>query len=567
LVTIQADFYDLQHLVGRTLPTDIEDLNKILAFVKCEVSSSWKIGEEMILENKDSNRPDLWSVEGIARALRGYLGVETRAVKYVVAKDPNLVIRVDKRLQNIRPFIGCFLARNVQLNDQIIRGLINLQEKLDVSYGRRRSRASIGFYDFDLMQPPLSYEAVKGEDISFTPLGFTEEMNLVQILKTHPKGIEYGHIVKLSPYWPILRDSAGSVLSFPPIINSNDLGQVTEHTRNILVEVTGTRLDTVSNTLTILAAALADRGGKITVSRVTYPYGSERISEIPSMKPRLFRFDVDFTKRLLGLQLTLASVVRLLGRARYGVKKRTRKLLDIYVPCYRIDVMHQVDIAEDIAIAYGLENIEPRWPRHATIGGLSVAEEVSDLLREILIGLAFQEVLTFTMTTPEKLFTKMRLKPAKVIEVANPKVLTFTCLRNWLLPSLLEFLSHNTHVEYPQRIFEVGLCFVHDPGQPNYVKEVRKLACASIHALASYTEIRSYAQAIFQTLGFPFEVSELNHPSFIEGRAVQLSVEGRAIGFMGEVHPEVLNLWGLGNPAVALELEADEIINIISSRA
>ena len=84
-------------------------------------------------------------------------------------------------------------------------------------------------------------------------------MSLDQILDQHPKGVEYSHIVKKNPLYPMLLDSEGKVLSFPPIINSNDLGKITEESRNLLIEVTGTVHKTVLNTLNQVTLALIDR--------------------------------------------------------------------------------------------------------------------------------------------------------------------------------------------------------------------------------------------------------------------------------------------------------------------
>ncbi len=242
--TIDVDYADFEKMLGVNFQWNIEKLDDVLALVKGEVKVFDEKEGMLSIEIKDTNRPDIWNVEGLARTLRVLLGVEKGNRHYVVG-EPLIDVNVDKRLQTIRPFIGCSIVKNVHLSDVIIRGLMHLQDKLDQTYGRNRQRTSIGLYNFDLIKPPLNYTVAKPTEISFVPLGFEEKMNLKEILEKHPKGIEYGHIVHGHSVYPILLDSKNNALSFPPIINSNDLGRITEETRNILVEVTGTQYDTV----------------------------------------------------------------------------------------------------------------------------------------------------------------------------------------------------------------------------------------------------------------------------------------------------------------------------------
>ncbi|MEM2104646.1 MAG: phenylalanine--tRNA ligase beta subunit-related protein, partial [Candidatus Bathyarchaeia archaeon] len=259
--TIDVDCADFEKMLGIQLHGDMEKLDEILAFVKGEVKLFNAKEGVVSVEIKDTNRPDLWGTEGLARALRVFLEIEEGLKKYSVEK-PILDVYVDERLNAVRPYIGCSVVKGIKLTDTIIRGLMHLQEKLDQTYGRNRRRTSIGLYDYSLVTPPLYYTVAKPTEISFTPLGFAEEMTLKEVLEKHPKGLEYGHIVKGYEVYPILLDSRRKVLSFPPIINSNDLGKITEKTEHVLVEVTGTVHETVLNTLKMVTLALIDRGGK-----------------------------------------------------------------------------------------------------------------------------------------------------------------------------------------------------------------------------------------------------------------------------------------------------------------
>ena len=555
--TIEIDFKDLQSLIGTDLPKNVEELDQVLSYVKGEVTLLNE--QEVHVEIGDTNRPDLWNVEGLARALQGFLKIETGLREYTIAASSGVEVHVDPRLKGIRPYIACAVVKNPKISDAAIRGVMQFQDKLDQTYGRRRKRASIGLYDFGLVTPPIRYGVAKPREISFAPLGFEEHMTLEEILQRHPKGLEYGHIVRGHEDWPILMDSEERVLSFPPVINSNDLGRVTEETQDVLIEVTGTAHETVLNTVTAVALSLVDRGGKIHSAEVHYPYGRIREIVTPQLKTQTVEIKMEHINKVLDLKLEPREAAELLERGRFGVKKIEGGTLTVEVPCYRMDVMHPIDLVEDIAIGYGYNNIKPTWPQLPTIGGLTAKEQFCNAVREIMLGLGFQEALTFTMTSPENLFAKMNLKPERVVEVVNPKILTLTCLRNWLLPSLMEFLSHNTHVEYPQRIFEAGYAVVFDRERENQTRDVKKLACVSVHPNANFTEIKSVTDALFLNLGVKYDLEESEHKSFIQGRTGKVLVNGKEIGIIGEIHPRVLEIWKLENPAVALEISLDEI--------
>ncbi len=557
--TIDVDYAEFERLLGLSLNWDLERVDEVLALVKGEVKVFDDKAGVMNVEMKDTNRADLWSVEGLARALRCFLGLDVGLRKYTVGKSL-FDVNVDARLKNIRPFIACSIVKNVELTDKVIKGLMQLQDKLDHTYGRERRRTSIGLYDFDQVAGPLSYTVARPDDVSFVPLGFDEEMNLGEILKRHPKGLEYGDIVRGHSVFPLFFDSEERVLSFPPVINSNDVGRVTERTRNVLVEVTGTVHETVLDTLTIVTLSLVDRGGKAFSATVRYPDGLKVVT--PRFESKVMDLDVDFANKLLGLRLSAEQVGKLLEKAGYGVEKVERSRVRVLVPCYRIDVMHMVDLVEDVAIAYGYNNIEPLMRRLPTIGGKRPEQGLLDAARELMVGLGFQEVLTYTLTNEEALFAKMNVRRGRVVEVANPKVQTLTCLRSWLLPCLMDFLACNLHVEYPQRVFELGKVTVPDAKAETRSRDLETLAAATCHAGAGFSEAKSALDALFMNLGLSWTVKAMVHSSFVEGRVGKVLVDGEDVGFVGEVHPAVLESWGLENPVAAFELNMDRIVGI-----
>jgi phenylalanyl-tRNA synthetase beta chain len=565
--TIEVESAELEHLLGFKLQRDTEKLDEVLALVKGEVKLNDEKSGIISIEMKDTNRPDLWSVEGLARGLQGFLNKKKGLQKYTIGK-PIIEIQVDSRLQPIRPFIGCCIIKNVNLTDAIIRGLMHLQDKLDQTNGRNRQKTSIGLYDFDLITPPLSYTVVKPDEISFIPLGFTQNMTLSEILEQHPKGIEYGHIVKKHNLYPMLLDAKRKVLSFPPIINSNDLGKVTEETHNLLIEVTGTAYETVLNTVNFVSLALIDRGGKPFGANVHYQLDGSMVVT-PSFANSFMSLSVAYTNQYLGLNLKAKQISELLRTTGFGITEVNDETVNVTVPCYRTDVMHQVDLIEDVAIAYGFNDIEPLWRDLPTTGYMHPKQKLLDTARELMVGSGFQEILTYTMSNPENLFSRMNITEfeepiaylGKKVEIANPKVVTMTCLRNWLLPSVMEFLSSNKSVEFPQRIFELGKITQVDEAKETQTRDEDWLAAAVSHPNANFSEIKSIMDAFFMNFGLEWQIEASRHPSFIDGRFGLVLVDEVPAGFLGEINPKVLVAWELENPSAAFELNLSRLLS------
>lgn len=512
-------------------------------------------GDTVSIEVKDSNRPDIWSVEGIARVLRSTLGIgRTKEIR--VAGKSGLNVVIDKRLRQIRPFISTAIVKGLQPTDNALKSWINLQEKLDQTYGRKRKKASIGFYQADLIQSPLSYTVGNPDIITFAPLEYEKKQTLREIVETHPKGAEYGEIISQFDAWPVLVDAADNVLSMPPVINSNDLGRITTETNNVLVEVTGTNAETVHDTLKIVVSSLSERGGRIYSCQETYPYGTPRRVVSPDLSPTTKSLRLSYINKLLGTSLGLKEAARFAEKAGYKVPRATGDTIHLEIPCHRTDIMHSVDIVEDIAIAMDINKLRPEWPRIWTVGNLARMTDETERVAEVMIGLGFQEVLTYALTSPQVVSNNAQSSEGNLVELLNPRMTTHTVLRNWLLPSLLEILSHNTHVDYPQRIFEIGPCISRGENQARPIQEGQKLAAVSIHATAGFTEIRSSFDALTNNEGLSFKIRDKEHPSFLPGRCGAIvASDWREVGIIGEVNPRVIRSWGLNLPAAALEIE------------
>jgi phenylalanyl-tRNA synthetase beta chain len=512
--TVEFFYSDLKGLLGRNLST--RELEEAVHFAKGEVDSLE--GDLVKVDMKDTNRPDLWSVEGIARELRGHYGLEKGLPTYEV-ESTDIKLVVDRKVEGIRPKTVAAVVKELSFDDASIRQIIQLQEKITQTYGRNRSLVAIGIYDWSTLTPPIRYTTVRPDGIRFIPLDMDEELTPREILERHPKGREFGHLIGDYPEYPLMIDSLENVLSIPPIINSAFTGKVTEETKDVFIELTGHEIGRLSVALNVMVAALADRGGKPGSVEVIYHDGS---IITPDFSPGSMTLEVEECNRILGLELTGVEMVKLLGRARYHAKLVDGKITAEY-PGYRRDIMHPRDVMEDIAIAYDVNRMKPAPPEISTIGRVDEGEEFAELLRELMMGLGFQEVLTFSLTNKDNLFAKMNLEEETVCEIANPVSANWTVLRNWLLPSLMEFFAGNLHVEYPQKIYEVGDVVTLDEKAETKARNIKKLASAITNSVVSYEDIASVLDALLRNLGMEYQLTKARHSSFIEGRVVRYS--------------------------------------------
>jgi len=549
--TVSFSYRDLSDLLGKSI--DREALSSHLSSIKCEVES---LQDDNVIVEVNSDRPDLISVEGIARGLRGILGYELGLERYKV-RAASASVRVSGSIKAIRPYIACGVARGVRFSDEAIRQLVQLQEKLHLSHCRRRKKASIGVHDLDKVTPPFTYSAEGPDEIRFIPLGEIREMSGRKVLVDTEKGREYGHIIKGFEEYPLLTDSRGTVMAMPPIINGTAT-QITQATRNVLIDVTGTDQRLCNSILNIVATSLYERSERLEQVRVIY---GKKTIVTPQLEPTSWKVSVRETNRMIGIELKPKQIAKLLERMRYGVLAVRGNEVRVAVPPYRTDILHHVDLVEDVVMAYGYGNLEPDIPFTPTVGRELDRTKSARLLRDLMVGLGFQEVFTYVLTGRETLFRKMEAPEEEVVEVMTPLSLDFTVLRNRILPHLLEFLSHNRHVPYPQNIFECGDVVEVKPGAPTGTETRRKLAALICHDKASYEGIQATAYSLLNNLGIgSWSVERLDHPSFIPGRTAKLIVNGTDVGMMGEIHPEVLMNYGVENPAAGMELDAESLM-------
>ena len=538
---------ELMKIIGKTL--SLKKLEETLFLMKAEIE---RIDGNEIQIEVNPDRQDMLSPEGIARAIRAFLEIEPGLKEFPIKKSGKKII-VSKGLEKIRKYISCGIVRDVEINDELIKDYMQLQDALTTTHGRNRRKASIGLYVFDDIKFPIHYALEKPEKIAFEPLGHEEVMNGKTILDQHEKGIEFGQIISKFPKWPLLIDSDNQVLSLPPIINSNTLGKITEETSNIFVEVTGTHLPTVNQALNIMVTSLAQRKGSIESLSIVYPDGTVTIT--PDLRPLKMIVKKQEVRELLGLELNDAEILKSMGRVGYNATIKGKKI-SVQAPAYRTDILHPVDVIEDLAIGYGFDRIIPTMPSTMTQGKLQSITRLKNKVRDLMVGMEYQEILSYIMTSPATLTEKV-LREEPIVVTTNPRTKDYSVLRNALFPILMDFASLNQHADFPQRIFEVG-----DVVVPNESKETRTDQIPSVCGLV--TDVKVNITELMKDIGYllrnldldgKFKFVTCTDSTFIKGRTAQIVVNGKIVGLFGEVTPEVLNNFEITSPIVAFEIQ------------
>ena len=546
-------------------PVPIERLEDWLMLVKGELKEHVTETGELRIELQDSNRPDLWSCEGIARQIRIKQQGKLKPYPFLSKKSKlGKQLIVAPGLDQVRPYVAACTARGYRVTDDGLAQLIQTQEKLADIYGHKRKTVSIGLYQLKKIHFPVTYELVDPDAARFTPLGMETVMTLSEILMVHPKGLEHGHILAGHARVPILRDAKQQVLSFPPIINSREIGEVRQGDDELFIEVTGTDLPMVVLTLNIFAANLADRGATIEPIEVVYsrktPLGKHVVT--PQDLGRHMTIPLETIEQALGQKLGVQAVKQALQVYGYEVTAQNGAV-KAKLPPYRQDVMHAMDVVEDVAMSRGYAEFSPVMPAQFTVGGLSKIEQTADRARNFMVGMGFQEIISNILGAPEQYRDWMRLAETpwgEMVEVANVMSLSFSCLRQWMLPSLLRVEAASSRAFYPHRLFETGDVAIPDRNHELGSRTETVLGALIAHATAHFSEIHSCLDVLFYHLGKDYTLEPLPHPSFLEGRAGRIVVAGKPLGVIGEVHPEVLEHWQIGVPVVAFDVNLSQLI-------
>jgi len=545
MAVVQFEKRALEAMVGRRL-SDADYRERIPLFgCPLEKSDATSVHYEV-----SPNRPDMFSIEGFARAVRRFTAGGSQKLSDYKASAAKITLTVDPSVKEVRPYIACAVVRNVKITDDLIASLMQVQEKLHETLGRKRKKVAIGIHDLSKVQPPFTYKAVAPDALKFLPLDMKKEMTLREILKLHPKGQAYARVIESAKRWPVIVDKRGRVLSFPPIING-ELTRVTERTKELFVDVTGTDERAINQALNILATSFADRGCKVEAVKLV---SGGKTKSTPDLSAWKMKTDVNYVNKILGLELDKKQMAALLGKMDVGFDGASA-----IVPPYRTDVMHQMDIAEDVAIAYGYDKFEPEVPDVATIAQPLEKHERLYGVKQVMAGIGMQEVICLTLSNAEDEFDRMAAPRLPVAETRNAVTPECDICRRDVLPSLMDVLANNQHHEYPQRIFEAGDVVVLDAASETGARNVKKLAAAIAGTRASYADIAPVLASFMESAGVKYELRAAKNPTFIEGRVAEIIVKGSAIGVIGEIAPKVLNNWKIEMPVAAFELDLESV--------
>ncbi len=547
--TIQIGYRDLCQLTGKEY--EPEELYDLLPDMKCEIEE-WE--GDIITVEVTPDRPDLFSTEGVARALLASGG---ELQEYFTQESQHTL---DVETVDARPYIACAEIQNLQLTTPIIKSLMQLQETLHATFGRQRETMAIGLHDASALRWPLTYTAVEPANATMQPLEMDETLALSDIVAKHQKGKDYGHLVKQYSNYPVIIDADNHIVSFPPIINSAQT-EVTLNTTDICIDVTGTDSTSVHTALNILVTACADRGG--TIRQVTC-HSLDGHYMTPDLSRVTIPTNISYINSILGTHLTAQHIQTALRQMNY-TSQNTNNIINASPPPYRSDILHPIDVIEDCVMAYGLNTFACTVPHIATLGKEAPIEQFSTTIRDIWSGFGYQEISTPLLSNAKELYNNMNRPKSNILRISNPVSDTYTHLRDMLLPQLLSFLSQNTHVTYPQKVYECADIVTHRTQAAEKSLTKRHVAGCYIAHQGDVNTVKGELQGFYTALGRQPQFVTKNTPYYIDGRGAELKIKDTIIGEFGEIHPQVLQRYGLTLPCIGFELDIHTLQTLLQS--
>ncbi|BCR19465.1 Phenylalanine--tRNA ligase beta subunit [Borrelia miyamotoi] len=550
--------------MGKDLTTF--ELESILEMSKAEICEFNTSNDKIKIEFNDTNRPDLWSCVGLVRQMKIHLFGKIPLFGFFSMAD-NLQkfygeILVSPEVFSIRPFIFGFLAKGMICDEKMLETLIQLQEKLCNNYGQKRKRVAMGIYSSTSIRFPLRYIAC-GSEYKFIPLGMDTEMSISEINKEHPKGIEYASILKDFDQYPLLLDCKDKVLSYPPVINSHDIGALKLGDTNLFIEVTGTDIEATLLSLSVVSCDLHDMGFEILPIKTVFPeetlFGKEIVC--PYYFQNTVDVNVDSVNRMFGSNLTINDMCLELKKLGISAFLKEQDKFYIVPPVYRNDFLHEVDVIEEIMIGKGLGSFKPELPKSFTLGRLSQVEEFSRKIRDLMIGMGFQEMIYNYLGSRRDFIEKMNIEGNELLSVANPMTESYEYIRASIVPDLLKSESISSNFPYPHKIFEIGKVALKDLNSVDGTITYDNLAFLMADRDFSFNEINSLVSSLFYYLNIEVKLRESNRTLYIDGRGADIFINDTIIGNFGEVSPYILSNFGIMVPCCALEINLNKFLN------
>ena len=540
---IALSYSRLQKLIGKVSKKQISDS---LPFLGLDIESEDK---NLVRVEYSPNRPDYSTDIGIALGLQGILGIKTGALTLKLKKSNEYAIHVKSNVSKIRPFVTGLVAKNGKINGEILEQFIQMQEDLHMGIGRKRKKSSIGIHDLDKISFPLTYTTTN-RNAKFIPLKSTKESSVSQILESTDVGRDYGYILGNSTQVPMIIDSNGNTVSFPPIINAA-ITTITTKTKNLFVEVTGINKEDAEDMLSVVATILQSAGFTLESVKIS---GAKNSS--PKLEPKKISVSPTLINQMLGLNLNTSKIISSLKKSRLDASVKEKNII-CTIPAYRFDIFGPMDLVEETALGYGIKNLEPTLSPSQTLGQINPISVQLKSLSQIMIGLGYLEALNSSLSSKRVLYEMTNRNTAKIISVLDSKSQEHTILRDSILPGLIENISRNIHEPYPQKLFETGTIFL----EGNPINEKTSFAAVSAHQDSNFTEIKSILQAVLQT-GFSLEIKTKtsSHETFEKGRTASILVNGKTIGVMGEIDSKTIENYKIRVPVVGFEIYLSGLI-------
>ena len=540
---IELSYSRLQKLIGKVSKKQISDS---LPFLGLDIESEDK---DLVRIEYSPNRPDYSTDYGVALGLQGLLGIKTGSVKLTIKKSKDYSISVKPTVSKIRPFVTGIIAKNGKIDDKTIKQLMTMQEDLHFGIGRKRKKSSIGIHDLDTISFPLIYTTTN-RNHKFTPLNSEKELTISKIISDTETGKDYGHLLGQSSQVPIIIDSNQKTVSFPPIINAA-ITTVTTKSKNLFVEVTGINKDDAEDMLSVVATILQSAGFTLEYVQIS---GAKNSS--PKLQDKKMKVDSSLINQPLGLNLNTSKIITSLKKSRLNAISKGKNII-CTIPAYRFDIFGPMDLVEEVALGYGIQNFEPTISPSQTIGQANPVSLELKSLNQTMIGLGFLEALNSSLSSKRVLYDMTNRDSKKIISVLDSKSQEHTILRDSILPGLIENLSRNIHESYPQKMFETGSIFnLHDP-----ISEKINLAVISAHKDANFTEIKSVLQSVLKIgFGIQIQTKTTSNSSFEDGHCANIIFNGNVIGIIGEIDSKIIENYKIRVPAVGFEISLSESI-------
>jgi len=540
---VELSYLRLQKLVGKVTKKQISES---LPFLGLDIESENK---DLVRIEYSPNRPDYSTDFGIALGLQGLLGIKTGAVKLNVKKSNKYPISVKSGVSKIRPFVTGIIAKNGKIDDQTIKQLMTMQEDLHFGIGRKRKKSSIGIHDLDKIAFPLVYTTTN-RNHKFIPLNSEKEMSVSEILTNTDVGKDYGSLLGQSSQVPMIFDENQNTVSFPPIINAA-VTTVTTKTKNLFVEVTGINKDDAEDMLSVVATILQTAGFTLESVKIS---GAKNSS--PKLEQKKISVSTSLINQILGLNLNTSKIISSLKKSRLDASSKGTNII-CTIPSYRFDIFGPMDLVEEVALGYGIQNLEPTLSPSQTIGKINPVSLQLKSLDQTMIGLGYLEALNSSLTSKRVLYDMTNRDSSKIISVLDSKSQEHTILRDSILPGLLDNLSRNIHESYPQKMFETGTVFTLE----NPISEKINFSGISAHKDANFTEIKSIIQSALN-IGFniQIETKTATNPTFEEGHCATITLNNIPIGIVGKINSKIIENYKIRVPVVGFEISLSDSV-------